>query len=52
MRLRYFQTYDANGVDNELCLQFWDADAQEWVDINTIRVSEKDAFLYQSEIDY
>lgn len=40
MKLRYFQTYDANGVNSPEVLQCWDSDLECWVDVNSVRVRE------------
>ena len=46
-RLRYFQTYDKNGLDSEVSLQYWDNDIEEWLDVGFVRVSEKDEDEYR-----
>jgi len=40
MKLRYFQTYDQNGVDSEVELQYWDKDSERWEPIYLVRVRE------------
>jgi len=40
VKLRYFQTYDSNGVDSEVQLQYWDEDYQRWEPVNLVRVRE------------
>ena len=37
MRLRWFQTYDKNGVDSEKTLQYWDKDVEKWKDVLFVR---------------
>lgn len=51
MKLRYFQTYDNAGVDSEVELQYWDADAYMWMPVNLIRVQEDQQFMYDAESD-
>lgn len=39
-RIRWFQTYDEHGADSENTLQYWDEDAELWLDVNHFRVRE------------
>jgi hypothetical protein len=44
MRLRYFQTYDKQGRESEVTLQYWNKYAEEWMEVNLIRVREQDEY--------
>ncbi len=48
MKLRYFQTYDHNGVDSQIELQYWDKIREEWCDVPHVRVryDEEDKYKY------
>ncbi len=46
MELRYFQTYDANGVDSAKELQFWDEEFRRWMPVYLIRCSEDEEEAY------
>lgn len=50
-RLRWFQTYNNFGYDSEMVLQVWDEYMEDWVDINTIRVNERDEHEYNGKDD-
>jgi hypothetical protein len=51
-RLRWFSTYDKNGVElGEVVLQIWDEEYEMWEDINHVRVPESKADLYQTKED-
>jgi hypothetical protein len=39
MKLRYFQSYDQNGLNSEVALQYWDTEIKKWVDVPFVRVS-------------
>ena len=41
MKLRWFQTYDENGVDSSCDLQYWDKEIERWQDVEYKRISEK-----------
>lgn len=51
IKLRFFRTYNKDGLDSEEELQIWDSDLEYWVTVNHIRVSEKDEYNYQTEYD-
>jgi len=40
--LRYFQTYDAFGVDSGVELQYWDRDSRRWEPVEFVRVRESE----------
>ena len=40
MGLRWFQTYDKNGLNSEITLQYWDKDYEEWIDVPFVRISD------------
>ena len=42
MRLRYFQTFDKNGVDSPVSLQYWDKDVERWESVEFVRVRESE----------
>ena len=37
MKLRFYQTYDKNGVNSEKTLQYYDEDLEFWNDIEFVR---------------
>jgi len=40
MKLRWFTTYDENGVDSPTELQYWDG--EQWQDVHHVRVKESE----------
>lgn len=52
MKVRWYSTYNEHGEDSEITLQYWDTDAECWLDVNHIRCAEKDEHLYQGEAEY
>ena len=45
MKLRYFQTYDKNGVDSSIQLQFWNKEDLKWEDVPFVRCSDKEEMV-------
>jgi len=37
MELRWYQTYDKNGVDSDIFLQYREDDSEEWENVTFIR---------------
>ena len=52
MKIRRFQTYDKFGMDNEEALQYWDEDAQRWVDVYFVRCTEENEEKALTTEDY
>jgi len=42
MNLRWYQTYDKNGVNSEEVLQYFDAEIMDWFDVPFIREREEE----------
>ncbi len=42
MRLRWFQTYNKDGLDSAAELQYWDKDYERWEALDFVRVRESE----------
>ena len=42
MQLRWFQTYNKNGLDSQKELQYWDEDVDRWDAVDFVRVKESE----------
>ncbi len=51
MPLRYFQTYDKDGIESKEYLQQWNDEDQCWTNVNLIRCQEKDEITYINDPD-
>ena len=51
MKLRWFQTYNKNGLDSQVALQYWNKEDGEWLDIPFVRISEdrEDEYLHDED---
>ena len=46
MKLRFFQTYNKNGMDSAKTLQYLDEDDNRWLDVDFVRVRESEEEKY------
>ncbi len=51
MKLRYFQTYNKDGLDSLVRLQYWDKEYDCWSDVEYVRCREVDEEDYLNEED-
>jgi len=42
MNLRWYQTYDENGLDSEMVLQHYNTELEMWEDVPFVREKEKE----------
>ena len=51
MKLRWFQTYNKNGLDSQATLQYWSKEDGEWLGIPFVRIREdrEDEYLHDED---
>jgi hypothetical protein len=42
MKIRWFQTYNSNGLNSPERLQYWDDEESKWLDVPSLRIPEKE----------
>ena len=42
MKIRWFQTYNSNGLNSPERLQYWDDEESKWLDVPLLRIPEKE----------
>ena len=49
--LRYFQTYDKNGVYSQIELQYWDTEIYKWIPVSYVKCKECMEEVYLKDKD-